>query len=113
MQTQSSADRITTSLSRAHQKKNKQELSVNLAQKACTNHWTKLRREETKGKYEFSLEVWEKTSNTISLKKKIMKRQRNTTQMKEQMGNTEVQIKEEDIGKLPEKEFRIMIAKMI
>ena len=42
-----------------------------------------------------------------------MKRQRNTTQMKEQMGNTEVQIKEEDIGKLPEKEFRIMIAKMI
>ena len=33
--------------------------------------------------------------------------------MKEQMGNTEVQVKEEDIGKLPEKEFRIMIAKMI
>ena len=42
-----------------------------------------------------------------------MIRQRNTTQMKEQMGNTEVQVKEEDIGKLPEKEFRIMIAKMI
>ena len=42
-----------------------------------------------------------------------MKRQRNTKQMKEQMGNTEVQIKEEDIVKLPEKEFRIMIAKMI
>ena len=33
--------------------------------------------------------------------------------MKEQMGNTEVQVKEEDIGKLPEKEFRIMIVKMI
>ena len=42
-----------------------------------------------------------------------MKRQRNTTQMKEQAKNTEVQINEEEIGKLPEKEFRIMIAKMI
>ena len=42
-----------------------------------------------------------------------MKRQRNTAQMKEQMRNTEVQINEEEIGKLPEKEFRIMIVKMI
>ena len=42
-----------------------------------------------------------------------MKRQRNTTQMKEQTRNTEVQINEEEIGKLPEKEFRIMIVKMI
>ena len=32
-----------------------------------------------------------------------MKRQRNTTQMKEQTRNTEVQISEEEIGKLPEK----------
>ena len=42
-----------------------------------------------------------------------MKRQRNTTQMKEQRRNTEIQINEEEIGKLPEKEFRIMIVKMI
>ena len=42
-----------------------------------------------------------------------MKRQRNTTQKKEQTRNTEVQINEEKIGKLPEKEFRIMIVKMI
>ena len=42
-----------------------------------------------------------------------MKRQRNTTQMKEQTRNTEVQINEEEIGNLPEKEFRIMIAKII
>ena len=42
-----------------------------------------------------------------------MKNQRNTTQMKEQMRNTEVQINEEEIGKLPEKEFRIKIVKMI
>ena len=42
-----------------------------------------------------------------------MKRQKNTAQMKEQTRNTEVQINEEEIGKLPEKEFRIMIVKMI
>ena len=33
--------------------------------------------------------------------------------MKEQTRNTEVQINEEKIGKLPEKEFRVMIVKMI
>ena len=44
--------------------------------------------------------------------RKKMKRQRNTTQMKEQTRNTEVQINEEEIGKLPEKEFRIMIIKI-
>ena len=42
-----------------------------------------------------------------------MKRKRNNAQMKEQTRNTEVQINEEDIGKLPEKEFRIIIVKMI
>ena len=34
-------------------------------------------------------------------------------QIKEQTRNTEVQINEEEIGKLPEKEFRITIVKMI
>ena len=42
-----------------------------------------------------------------------MKRQINTTEMKEQIRNTEVQINEEKRGKLPEKEFRIVIVKMI
>ena len=42
-----------------------------------------------------------------------MKRQRNTTQMKEQTRNTEVQVNEEEIGKLPKKEFKIIIVKMI
>jgi len=32
-----------------------------------------------------------------------MKRQRNTTKIKEQTGNREVQIKEGEIGKLPKK----------
>ena len=42
-----------------------------------------------------------------------MKRQRNTTQMKEQTRNSEIQINEEETGKLPEKEFRKMIVKII
>ena len=41
-----------------------------------------------------------------------MKKQRNTTQMKEHMRNTEVQINEEETDKQPEKEFRIMIGKI-
>ena len=40
-----------------------------------------------------------------------MKRQKNTTQMKEETRNIEVQTNEEEIGKLPE--FRIMIVKLI
>ena len=95
-------------------KTNKQKLSTNLTlYEAYTNLWTKLRRAETKRKKEFNHEAWEKeTSNTISYKK-IMKRQRNTIQMQEQTRNTEVQINEQEIGKLPEKEFRIMIVKKI
>ena len=50
---------------------NKQKLSTHFTlYKAYTNHWTNLRRAETKRKKEFNLEAWEKgTSNTISLKK--------------------------------------------
>ena len=33
--------------------------------------------------------------------------------MKEQFRNREIQMNEEEIGKLPEREFRIMIVKMI
>ena len=42
-----------------------------------------------------------------------MKRQRTARQKKEQIRNTEVKTNEEEIGKLSEKEFRIMIVKMI
>ena len=42
-----------------------------------------------------------------------MKRQRITAQMREQTRNTEVQINQEEIGKLPKKEFRITIVRMI
>ena len=58
-------------------KTNKQKLSTNLTlYEAYTNHWTNLRRAETKRKKEFHLlqgknstflEAWEKqTSNTVS-----------------------------------------------
>ena len=42
-----------------------------------------------------------------------MKRQRNIQQVKKCVKCPSSQTKEEEIGSLPEKEFRIMIAKMI
>ena len=42
-----------------------------------------------------------------------MRRQRNILQAKEQDKNPQDQINEKEIGKLPEKEFRVMIVKMI
>ena len=42
-----------------------------------------------------------------------MKRQINIQQVKEQYKSLPSQTKEEEIGSLPEKEFRIMIVKMI
>ena len=42
-----------------------------------------------------------------------MKRQKKTAHVKEQIRNTEVQTNEEEIAKLPEKEFRILTIKMI
>ena len=42
-----------------------------------------------------------------------MRRERNTQQMKEQGKNPPDQTKEEEIGSLPDKEFRVMIVKII
>ena len=42
-----------------------------------------------------------------------MKRQRNIAQMKEQGRNSQDQINVEEISNLPEREFRIMIVKML
>ena len=42
-----------------------------------------------------------------------MRRQRNMQQMKDQGKNPPDQTNEEEIGSLPEKEFRVMIVKMI
>ena len=48
-----------------------------------------------------------------SFKKKKERLQKNMPQMREQGKNLQDQINEEDIGNLPEKEFRVMIVKMI
>ena len=77
IQTQPSADRISTSLSLDHQRKNKQKLNTNLKlYEVYTNHQINLRRAETKRKKEFNLlqgknstflEAWDKEiSNKIS-----------------------------------------------
>ena len=42
-----------------------------------------------------------------------MRRQRNTQQIKEQSKNQQEQTNKEEIGSLPEKQFRVMIVKMI
>ena len=42
-----------------------------------------------------------------------MRRQRNMQQMKEQGKNPPDQTNEEEVGSLPEKEFRVMIVMMI
>ena len=42
-----------------------------------------------------------------------MRSQKNMSQMKEQGKNLQDQINDEEIGNLPEKEFRVMIVKMI
>ena len=41
-----------------------------------------------------------------------MRRQKNTQQMKEQSKNPPDQTNDEEIGSLPEKEFRVMIVKI-
>ena len=56
-----------------------------------------------KERIQLSLEPGKRKPQTQYLKK-IMKRQRNIAQMKEQTGNTEVQINGKEIGKLLEKE---------
>ena len=58
-----------------------------------------------------SCSLWNK--NHIHRKIDKMKRQRAIYQMKEQKKTPEKQLNEVEIGNLPEKEFRIMIVKMI
>ena len=71
-----------------------------------------LRGQKPKGRKNSVLKSGKRRPQTQLVKKK-MKRQRNITQMKEQTRNTEIQINKEEIGKLPEKEFRIMRVKVI
>ena len=85
MQTQSSADRMATSLSLAHQRKN-QQTNKNSAQ---ISPYTKLKQttgptlggQKPKGRKNSTLKPGKRRPQTQQVKK-IMKRQRNTTQMK-------------------------------
>ena len=114
VQIQSSTDRITTSLSLARQRKKKQKSSAEISPYSKLTETTRptLEGQKPKGRKSSTLKPGKRRPQTQYIKKK-MKKQRNTTQMKEQTRNTEVQINEEEIGELPEKEFRITIVKMI
>ena len=70
---------------------------------AYTNPWTNFTRAETKGRKNSTSKPGKRRPQTQQVKKKGKKRQRNTAQMKEQPRNTQVQINEEEIGKLSEK----------
>ena len=51
-------------------KQKKKKMSTNLTlYEAYTNHWTNLRRAETKRKKEFNLEAWEKEISKHNVKK--------------------------------------------
>ena len=107
---------IITSLSLASQRKNKQTNKQTKTQhtlyKLTQTTGPTLRGKKPKRRKNSTFKPGKRRPQTVSFKKK-MKRQRNTAQIKEQIRNTEVQINEKEIGKLPEKEFRIMIVKII
>ena len=74
--------------------------------KAYTNHW---RGQKARGRKNSNLKPGKRrpqTQKIIKKKKKVMKRHRNTTQMKEQITNTEIQINEEEIGNISEKRIQ-------
>ena len=91
--------------------KTNKKLSTNLTQyKAYTNHWANLRKAETKRKENSALKPGKRRPQTHTHTNSEKAQKYYTNEGKSR--NTEVQINEEEIGKLPEKEFRIMIVKM-
>ena len=114
----SSADGITTSQS-CPSEENQINKQINSAQISPYTNLTQttgpnLGGQKPKGRKNSTLKPGKRRPQTPEVKIIIiMKRQRNTTQMKQQTRNTEVQINEEKIGKLPEKAFRIMIVNII
>ena len=69
-------------------------------------------RAKTKGRRNTTQKVGERRPQTSKLESKQINKRRNIAQMKEQGRNSQDQINKEEISKLPEKEFRIMIVKM-
>ena len=84
-----------------------------LHQEAYTTHWTNLthwgQTSKITGTTNLSLQKGDPKHNKVSK----MGRQRNTQQKKEQGKNPPDQTNEEEISSLPEKEFRVIIVKMI
>ena len=71
--------------------------------------------EEGRSQKEDRIQTWSLGKGDLKHNKflKSNEKAENTTQEKKQTRNTEVQINEQEIGKLPEKEFRIMIVETI
>ena len=105
---------------RGKKKKNKQAKTQH---KSHANHCISLRREETKRKKTFNPHQGKNSTflkpGKGDLKHNNLKNNNNnekagkTAQMKEQTRNTEIQINQEERGKFPEKEFRIVGVKII
>ena len=66
---------------------------------------------DIKNNGEYEPAAWEKETTNTEVKK--MRRQRNMQHIKEQGKNPPDETNEEEIGSLPEKEFRVMIVEMI
>ena len=68
----------------------------------------------TKGRGQKQQEVWPYSLRKRDLKLEVRSNEKTEkiVQMKEQGKNPQNQINKEEIGKLPEKEFRVMIVKM-
>ena len=87
--------------------------TIPLHQETYTTHWPTL---ATGSRHQKQRELWTCSPREGDPKhSKVCKvrRQRNTHQMKKQGKNPPDQTNEEEIGSLPEKEFRVMIVKMI
>ena len=83
--------------------KTNKKLSTNLTYTKLTQTiGPNLGGQKQKGRKNSTLKPGKGDLKHNKLKKIIMKMQRNTTQIKEQTRNTEVQINEEEIGKVPE-----------
>ena len=68
-------------------------------------------RAKTKGRRNTTQKVGERRPQTSKLESKQINKRRNIAQMKEQGRISQDQINEEKIGKLPEKEFKVMTLK--
>ena len=85
-------------------------------QEINTNHPTNisLQGQKSKGRSNTTLKPGKRRPQVEKFRKKKKRwKERNTTQMKEQGGNSQDQINEEEISNFLEREFRIMIVKML